>query len=139
MKKYFFSIKRKINNEKGAISLEFLGILPFYFFLLLLLWQAVAFGYSVITTQSAMNEAAKVVSTGGTQEDAINQASEIIGGGDLINFQSVNFSPIDTDGDFTTTINVEMGLVFIPDQWRSKGFFWIPFELSTNSRVISYE
>lgn len=138
MKKTLALIQKK-NNQKGAISFEFLGILPFYFLLLMLLWQAVAFGYAVLSTQSAMNEAAKVISTGGTQDEAINQASQIVGDGKLINFQSVNFSPVNTNGDFTATINVELGLVFIPDEWRSKNFFWIPFELSTDSRVISYE
>ena len=36
-----------VRNERGSLSIEFLGILPFYFLFFLLLWQVVASGYAV--------------------------------------------------------------------------------------------
>ena len=30
-----------VRNERGSLSIEFLGILPFYFLFFLLLWQVV--------------------------------------------------------------------------------------------------
>ena len=51
---------KSIRNEKGSMSIEFLGILPFYFLFFLLLWQVVASGYAVLSLKSAANDGAQV-------------------------------------------------------------------------------
>ena len=53
-------VRRLIKDEKGSLSIEFLGILPLYFLLFLLLWQVVASGYAVISLKAAASDAAQV-------------------------------------------------------------------------------
>lgn len=126
--------KKLIKNEQGAISLEFIGILPFLFLFMLLLWQAVASGIGIVSAQSAVNEAAKVYAASHDRSEARQKAKEIIGTGDIMTYNSLSITTPDGRGNFKAVINVDLDLVFIPDGWKQKSA--VPFSISTTSRVM---
>lgn len=124
----------RFRNEKGAVSIEFLGILPYYFFFFLFLWQVVASGYAVMTAQSAVNEAAKVYALSGRVDEAIETAESIVGNSSIADYQNLNIN-LDPNGrDFTATILVNHGLVFVPEDWRPAASLQISHD--AKSRVI---
>lgn len=124
----------KLNNEKGSMSIEFIGILPFLFLFMLLLWQVVASGVAIISTQSAVNEAAKVYAVSQDVDEARTKAQEIVGSGDFATYTSFSIPSIDSNGSFDAQLNVNLYLAFLPDDWKDD--VPIPFSITTSSRVM---
>lgn len=129
--------KNHIKNEKGALSFEFLGILPFYFLFFLLLWQVVATGYSVMTAKSAVNDAAKIYAATNEYSQARDAAQKAIGSSSAISFKDLSIAPSSGDGKFTVTLKSEHSLVFIPDKWRDKAS--MDLEMKAFGKVLVYE
>ncbi|RLQ91155.1 pilus assembly protein [Falsibacillus albus] len=111
-------LKKIIKNEKGALSFEFLGILPFFFLFFLLLWQVVASGYAVFTAKSAVNDAAKVLAASNDLEQAKETAIEAIGDSSVLQYKKIEVTPLNSTGKFKLTLYTENMLVFIPDKWK---------------------
>lgn len=109
---------KSIRNEKGSMSIEFLGILPFYFLFFLLLWQVVASGYAVLSLKSAANDGAQVYALTGDYDDAVKAVEKSIGSSNLITDISVPY-PTKKDGLFEFKITAKHPLVFIPKKWKS--------------------
>ena len=63
MTKIIHGLKQRLKNEKGSASIEFLGMVPYVFLLMVMSWQMVIGAFAYITVQSAANEAAKVYAT----------------------------------------------------------------------------
>lgn len=118
-----------IKNEKGAISFEFLGILPFYFLFFLLLWQVVASGFAVMTLKSAANDGALEYALTQSEYEATQTVLKSIGGSELLANPSVIVST-DPNDSFTLQVTVTHPLVFVPSQWRSAT------SVSLNSKAI---
>jgi hypothetical protein len=105
-----------LNNEKGSATVEFIGILPFVFLILLILWQFLTGVYAVIIAQSAANEAAKVYAVTRNLDEAMSAAQHIVssaGGG--ISYDSGDSHISDNGSYFTARIGVDLDLFFIPD------------------------
>lgn len=115
-----FTLKKfkSIHNERGSMSIEFLGILPFYFLFFLLLWQVVASGYAVISLKSAANDGAQVYALTGSYSKAIDAVNESIGDSSLLTNVSVSY-PQEKNGLFEIKISARHPLVFIPEKWKS--------------------
>ena len=112
-------IKRILKDEKGSLSIEFLGILPFYFLFFLLLWQVVASGYAVLSLKAAANDGAQVYSVTGDYYEALEMVNKSIGGGNLIQNHTVTVSPdADNPSLFEIKIQASHPLVFLPDSWQ---------------------
>lgn len=115
------SVRKILKNEKGSQSIEFLGILPFYFLFFLLLWQVVASGYTVINMKAAASDAAQVYAMSKDEyetQDVINQS---IGGGELIQNHSFDIYPDPANPDlFVLEITADHPLVFLPNSWQEK-------------------
>lgn len=107
-----------IRNEKGSMSIEFLGVLPFYFLFFLLLWQVVASGYAVLSLKSAANDGAQVYALTGNYTDAVETVKESIGSSNLISNVTVSVPPAG-NGLFELSISAKHALVFIPEKWKS--------------------
>jgi hypothetical protein len=110
---------KAIGNEKGALSIEFLGILPFYFLFFLLLWQVVASGYAVMSLKSAANDGASVYAMSEDMAEAENTVMQSIGGSALLTDASVSISP-QGNGTFTLSVSAQHPLVFVPTEWKTK-------------------
>jgi Flp pilus assembly protein TadG len=130
-------LKRLFKNNKGSISLEFIGVLPFFFLFMLLVFQGFVLGYALITSQSAVNEAAKVYAEGDTLTESRKAAQKIVGNSSYLTLNSLTIPSQDTDGDFEVRANVSIDLMFIPDKWKSISS--ITFNQSASSRVIDSE
>jgi hypothetical protein len=130
-------IKQK-TNEKGSASIEFIAMIPFVFLLMVMLWQLLIGAYALITAQSAANEAAKVYSTTENQAEATSAASKIVNAtGDSIKFnESRTFISSGSDKQFTSSVGVDLKLVFIPSDFFSGGTPTIPIDVDVSSRVI---
>ncbi|XXM72018.1 TadE/TadG family type IV pilus assembly protein [Lysinibacillus sphaericus] len=130
-------LKRLLKNNKGSISLEFIGVLPFFFLFMLLVFQGFVLGYALITSQSAVNEAAKVYAEGDTLTESKEAAQKIVGNSSYLTLNSLTIPSQDSDGDFEVRANVSIDLMFIPDKWKSISS--ITFNQSASSRVIDSE
>lgn len=109
-------IKKRIQEEKGSFTLEFIMVMPYYLFLLLILWQAVASGITIMQAQSAVNEAAKIYSMTSDIEDAEIVAEKIIGHSDIMTFE--DFGVSSSGKEFVAEVKLTHGLVFVPKEWR---------------------
>ncbi|MRG87386.1 TadE family protein [Salinibacillus xinjiangensis] len=123
----------KIRKEDGAVSLEFIGIIPFFFMFFLILWQVVASGYAVYTMKTAANEGAKTYSitqninkTEDTVKAAINSTS-------VLNYEDMRVIPYAT-GEFELIVEVNHPLVFVPDEWKPSTA--VDLEETTVSQVL---
>jgi len=112
-------IKTVLKNERGSLSIEFLGILPFYFLFFLLLWQVVASGYAVLSLKAAANDGAQVYSVTGDYYETLEVINKSIGGGSLIQNHTVTVGPdANNPSLFEVKINATHPLVFLPDSWQ---------------------
>ncbi|WP_034645067.1 TadE family protein [Bacillus methanolicus] len=110
---------QKANNETGSVSIEFLGILPFYFMFFLLLWQVVASGYAVFTAKTAVNNAAKTYAATNKIDQAEKSAKETLGSSNVIKYKDL--VPTDLgNGKFKLVLYTDHSLTFIPKQWKEK-------------------
>ena len=110
---------KAVRNEKGALSIEFLGILPFYFLFFLLLWQVVASGYAVLSLKSAANDAASVYALTANVNEAQSAMQQSIGGSSLLTGTSISVTP-EGNGTFTLTVSADHPLVFVPAEWKKQ-------------------
>ena len=109
---------KSIRNEKGSMSIEFLGILPFYFLFFLLLWQVVASGYAVLSLKSAANDGAQVYALTKSHSEAEEAVKKSIGNSSLLTEATVSVSSTG-NGLFDLKISARHPLVFIPEKWKS--------------------
>ncbi|WP_060206637.1 hypothetical protein [Sporosarcina koreensis] len=100
------------------MSIEFLGILPFYFLFFLLLWQVVASGYAVLSLKSAANDGAQVYALTGSEMQAREAVNESIGNSSLLTNATVTVTS-GGNGLFDLKIAARHPLVFIPEKWKS--------------------
>ena len=122
-----------IRNEKGSLSIEFLGILPFYFLFFLLLWQVVASGYAVLHLKSAANDGAQMYAITGSYIDAKDTIMESIGGSNLLKEAKVNITPV-VSNLFELQIEANHSLVFIPEKWKST--MSVPIKSTVSGKVM---
>ncbi|RCW65832.1 TadE/TadG family type IV pilus assembly protein [Saliterribacillus persicus] len=130
MKKFF----KQFQNENGALSFEFLGILPLFFMLFIILWQVVASGYAIHTVQSAANEGAKIFAATQDINEAQDAVQQSIGSSDVLNYSSMNVVTLNGNGKFKLNVEAEHYLIFVPDVWRSTTSFSL--EESIVSQVL---
>jgi Flp pilus assembly protein TadG len=116
-------LKKFWHNEEGAISFEFLGILPFFFLFFLLLWQVIGTGYAVFTAKTAVNDAAKTFASTSDLNEAISAAKESIGTSDVLKYEQLNVQENTSNGEFKMVLNTDHYLTFIPEKWRAKATF----------------
>lgn len=121
-----------LRNEKGSVSIEFLGVLPYFFLFFLLLWQVVGSGYAVVKARAAVNEAGKVYAMTKDLSQAEQTARKMIGNSDNLRFQSLQLSG--GANDFQLVLESSHGLVFIPTQWRPAAS--ITFSQTAAGRVM---
>ncbi|RLL46507.1 pilus assembly protein [Oceanobacillus piezotolerans] len=118
-------------NENGSLSIEFIGLLPFFFILFLAFWQIIGSGASLLLAQNAVNESAKVYSVTANVTEAENTLQSVIGSSTILSYEDFNITQ-DSEGNFTVSITGKHGIVFGPPSWRDV------FEVThqTYSRVI---
>jgi hypothetical protein len=127
---------RKLNNERGAISIEFLGILPFFFLFFLLLWQVVGTGYAVFTAKTAVNDAAKVYATTNDEWKAIEAAKDSIGSSPVLEYKDLKIPEYSSaTGKFKLVLYTNHRIEFIPEKWRD--FSTIEFEQEVYGKVLN--
>lgn len=127
------TFKKQFKNEKGSMTLEFIGVLPFLLLFVVLLFQVVATGASILSAQSAANEAAKVYALSEDAHEAEQVARDIVGTGNLMSFTDIDFAT-EVNGNFKVDLNVHLYLAFLPDDWMS-----YDFNVSANSRLLDYD
>ena len=112
-------VRKILKNERGSLSIEFLGILPFYFLFFLLLWQIVASGYAVLNLKSIASDAAQVYAMSEDYAETKEVIDKSIEGGELLKNQSFYIEPPDS-GTFVVYITASHPLVFLPNSWKEK-------------------
>lgn len=124
--------RKKLKNEKGSATIEFLGIMPFMLLVAVIMWQLVVTVHGAVLIQSAANEAGKVYSITKDKGKASAAAQDIISAGSgYLTFQS---APISGDKNYTAKVNARIQFVFLP-----KKYFGSPsysFSSTAKGRVI---
>lgn len=122
--------KNKIKNERGSLSIEFLGILPFYFLFFLLLWQVVASGYAVIHLKSVASDAAKVYAVSEDYYETKDLIDKAIGNSELLKNHTFEIrKDIYNPALFVITIEANHSLVFLPGDFKQK----VPIKLDSKA------
>lgn len=120
----------KIKNERGSLSIEFLGILPFYFLFFLLLWQVVASGYAVIHLKSVASDAAKVYAVSEDYYEAKDLIDKAIGDSELLKNHTFDIrEDVYNPALFVITIKADHSLVFLPENFKQK----VPIKLDSKA------
>ncbi|MDN4492244.1 TadE/TadG family type IV pilus assembly protein [Ureibacillus aquaedulcis] len=108
--------RKLLKEERGSLSIEFLGILPLYFLLFLLLWQVVASGYAVISLKSAASDGAQVYAVSGDWLETEEVINKSIGSSSILSNHQVFIQNVPGNADlFEIEIKAEHPLVFLPD------------------------
>lgn len=110
---------KKLKNEKGAMSIEFLGILPFFFMFFLLLWQVIASGYAIHTVKMAASEGAKTYAATSDINASQNTVTQAIGNSSVVDFDGMQVVILNSSGKFELNLHVRHSLIFVPSQWKS--------------------
>ncbi|OCA80721.1 TadE family protein [Bacillus sp. FJAT-27986] len=128
--------KALIQRENGSATLEFLGMVPLVFMLMLIIWQFVVGVHGVIVTQSAVNEAAKVYSITGEWDQARAAAEKTVQtGAKYLTFNSAQTSVTSSD-IFTAKVSVNIELIFFPDKLFPNGAPSLAFSSEASGKVI---
>ncbi len=132
------SLKEKVKSEEGSSTIEFLGILPFILLVIMIAWQLIVTVQAVVVAQSAANEAAKVYSITEDSYEAMQAAKKIVDvGGSYLTFTGASGM---TKKDFTTTVNVDIDLIFIPKKiFPGKSTPSISYTSTASGKVIKNE
>lgn len=125
---------KNLKNEKGALTIEFLGILPFFFMFFLLLWQVVASGYALHTVKTAASEGAKTYAATTDIYEAKDTITQAIGNSSVVDYQRMKVVPLNSSGKFELDLQVSHSLIFVPDQWKPSTS--ITFDESVVSQVL---
>lgn len=123
-------MKTWLKNEKGSLSIEFLGLVPFLFLFFLLLWQVVISGHTIYLAQTAVNEAAKVYSVTEDRTQAENVIREFTNSSDAIRYTNFAITS-DANNYFEVSITAQHRLVFVPSSVGE-----LPLAHGTFGRVI---
>lgn len=108
--------RKLLKEERGSLSIEFLGILPLYFFLFLLLWQVVASGYAVISLKAAASDGAQVYAVSGDRLETEEVINKSIGSSSILQNHQVSIHNVPGSADlFEIKISAKHPLVFLPD------------------------
>lgn len=126
-------IRKRIQEEKGSATLEFLMVMPYYLFFFLILWQAVASGLTILQAQSAVNEAAKIYAITESEYEAREAAKDAIGFSDIMTFEDFDI-PVQSGKEFVAEVKLKHGLVFVPKEWRKVAS--VPLTHTATGRVL---
>lgn len=123
-------------DEEGSATIEFLGIVPLAFLLLMIIWQFIVGINGVLITQSAANEYASVYSITKNPTEAEQAASEILNStGDYLHTVSIG-GPSPGNKEFQAQVSVNIEFVFLPDRIFGGASPLIPYTSTAYGRVI---
>ncbi|MBS4175854.1 TadE family protein [Bacillus sp. FJAT-49736] len=121
--------KKYIGNEDGSATLEFIGMIPLVFIIVMVAWQLIVAVHSAVLAQSAANEAAKVYSLTTDPYDAEDSAKKIIDTSK--NYLSMEETKIEDDDHhnakdiklkkFKATVKVNIQYIFLPKKLFKDG------------------
>lgn len=128
------AMKRKIKNEEGSATIEFLGMVPLVFSVMMIAWQFIAGFHGLMIAESAASEAAKVYSVTADVGEATNAAQNIVdAGGSYISFAG---APISGSNNFTASVSVNIDFVFLPASMFAGGKPTFSYTADTSGKVI---
>lgn len=125
---------KKMMNEEGSATIEFLGVVPLVFTVMMVAWQFIAGFHGLLIAESAASEAAKVYSVTADAGEATAAAQNIVdAGGSYISFAG---APISGTNEFTAAVNVQIDFVFLPARMFSGGKPSFSYSADTSGKVI---
>lgn len=67
--------RRRIRNERGSQLIEFLAVFPMIVMALLFIWQMALVAYTVVVTEAAARDGARVAAVDGDYKAAVRRAA----------------------------------------------------------------
>ncbi|WP_100406439.1 TadE/TadG family type IV pilus assembly protein [Bacillus solitudinis] len=106
------------HNQRGSATIEFIGMVPFVFMLLMIVLQFFVAGFAVFSVQSAANESAKVYAATNDMVKAETAARDVLIANSNLYAPSGSYSSISPSGSeaFTSQVNVNLKILFLPDE-----------------------
>jgi len=115
-----------LKEERGSLSIEFLGILPLYFLLFLLLWQVVASGYAVLSIKATASDAAQVYAVSEDYYETKKVIDESLSGSSIVQNHQFVIRNVGGSSDlFEIKITASHPLVFLPNSFAQKALITI--------------
>ena len=122
-------VRKLLKEERGSLSIEFLGILPLYFLLFLLLWQVVASGYAVLSLKSAASDAAQVYAVSEDYYETKEVIDQALAGSSILRNHYFVIQNVPGGADlFEIKITARHPLVFLPDKMAEMALITIDSE-----------
>ena len=115
--------RKRRGKDDGQVTFEFLGLLPWILFVLLLMWQSVLLGATFISVGHAANEAAHAAALGKSAEKIAAAAKERMPWG------ADEVEVLYEEGDNYVAVEIELPLL-IP------GVFAAPWPIQSEARVV---
>lgn len=103
------SLKRRLNNERGSQLIEFLAVFPLIVFAFLLIWQMAMAAYTVVVSEGAARDGARVASVGGDYETAVERSAY------GLNVKSdIDFATNSYGDEVTVFVKAQMPMISLP-------------------------
>lgn len=121
-------------DERGSMTIEFLGMVPLVFLTIMIAWQLIAGAHAVMLAESAASEAAKVYAITAEASEAQSAAENIVSaGGSHVSF---NGAPISGTDQFSAAVTVNIDFVFLPSSFFPEGKPTFSYTADTSGKVI---
>ena len=118
--------RKLLKEERGSLSIEFLGILPLYFLLFLILWQVVASGYAVMSLKATASDAAQVYAVSEYYYEAKEVIDQALAGSSILRNHYFVIQNVPGGSDlFEIKITARHPLVFLPDSMANQALITI--------------
>ncbi|WP_067724815.1 TadE family protein [Oceanobacillus damuensis] len=125
--------RKKLNNEEGSATIEFLGIVPLALILLMTLIQFIVAIHGILVTQSAVNEYANVYSVTKDYSEAQEAANRILSStGDYLQLNSI-VNPSPGAKEFEAQVKVDINFIFLSNYFPNLS---VPYSAEAYGRVI---
>ncbi|RKD24485.1 hypothetical protein BEP19_08860 [Ammoniphilus oxalaticus] len=129
-------LKQRLKDEKGSATLEFLGMVPYVFLMMLVLWQFLVCAFAAITVQSAANEAAKVFSTTSSELKAKEASGKIVNNLKNVAWQYHTIAPNSDGRHFEAKVQIQLKLAFLPSELLGMTIPTVPINYAVVGRKI---
>ncbi|WP_134687250.1 TadE/TadG family type IV pilus assembly protein [Brevibacillus migulae] len=99
-------IRKVIKEQRGSLTIEFIAMFPFIIFAFMLFWQIALVGFTLVVTEAAARDGARVAAVGGAYETAVKNA-----------ISGLQLEDIDKNGssdEVTVTVSTKVPVVKIP-------------------------
>jgi hypothetical protein len=105
------SIQRRLYEESGSQTVEFVAAFPFIVFSFLFIWQMALAAYTLVVSEAAARDGARVAAVGGDFHTAVRNAAY---GLTIVEISPSSPPDLYTDEEVTVTVKAKVPVIDVP-------------------------